>query len=153
MTDAPTLEATRDFVTVSIGGQLFGLPLGHVHDVFLVESLTRVPLAPDEIAGVLNLRGRIMTAIDMRRRLGLPPRSGAGKTVAVGIERRGEAYGLIIDQVGEVLRLPGGPEPNPPNLDRRWAGVADGIYRLERELMIVLDVNRVLALGGEAAAA
>ncbi|ODN68857.1 Chemotaxis protein CheW [Methylobrevis pamukkalensis] len=65
------------FVTVVIGGQLFGLPIHKVHDVFVPESMTRVPLAQPEIAGVLNLRGRIVTAINMRRRLGLPLREGA----------------------------------------------------------------------------
>lgn len=144
-------SGARDFVTVTIGAQLFGLPIESVHDVFLVEALTRVPLARPEIAGVLNLRGRIVTAIDMRRRLALEGRDAEGKRLAVGIERQGEAFGLIVDEVGDVLRLgQDAREPNPPNLDRRWAEVADGVCRLERDLMIVLDVDRVLALGSEA---
>ena len=140
-------DGTCDFVTVAIGGQLFGLPIARVHDVFRVEAMTRVPLAAPEIAGLLNLRGRIVTAIDMRRRLALDGPRDRAKPMAVGIEHKGESFGLIIDQVGEVLRLPrDGREPNPVNLDRRWAGVADGIYRLEHELMVVLDVDRVLDL-------
>src|SRR3954468_11218878 len=98
-----TTEGTvAEYVTAMIGGQLFGLPISRVQDVFMPERLTRVPLAPGEIAGVLNLRGRVVTAIDMRRRLGLPPRQGSHAAMAVGIECNGESYGLLIDGVGEV---------------------------------------------------
>ena len=84
-----TIEGTvAEYVTAVIGGQLFGLPISRVQDVFMPERLTRVPLAAPEIAGVLNLRGRIVTAIDMRRRLGLPPREDGRPPMAVGIELR-----------------------------------------------------------------
>lgn len=96
-------EATEGFVTVVTGGQLFGLRLERVRDVFVPRGISRVPLAPPEVAGLLNLRGRIVTAIDLRRRLGLPPRKDGGSPVAVGIEERGELYGLIVDRVGDVL--------------------------------------------------
>lgn len=147
--------STIEYVTVKIADQLFGLPINRVRDVFIPEAITRVPLSLPEIAGVLNLRGRIVTATDMRRRLGLPPRQDAGHRMAVGIEYKGESYGLLIDSVGEVLRLPiAGLEPNPSNLDRRWAKVAAGVQRLEGRLMVVLDVDRVLDMGsGQAIAA
>jgi purine-binding chemotaxis protein CheW len=136
-----------EFVTVWIGSQLFGLPITQVHDVFMVDRLTRVPLAPPEIAGVLNLRGRVVTTIDMRRRLDLPPREEARNQMAVGIEYRGESYGVLIDSVGEVLKIAAANrEPNPVNLDPRWAQVADGVVQLEGRLMIVLAVDRVLEL-------
>ena len=138
-------STTTQFVTVVIGGQLFGLPIHKVHDVFVPESMTRVPLSAPEIAGVLNLRGRIVTAINMRRRLGLPPREGATSIMAVGIEFRGESYGLIIDEVGEVLNLENASrEANPANLDRRWAEISGGVHRLSGQLMVILDVERVL---------
>src|SRR6266487_1445007 len=102
-TKTETIEGTvAEYVTAVIGGQLFGLPISRVQDVFMPERLTRVPLASPEIAGVLNLRGRIVTAVDMRRRLGLPSRSDGRPPLAVGIELRGESYGLLIDSVGEV---------------------------------------------------
>lgn len=133
------------YVTVYIGGQLFGLPIAKVHDVFVPESMTRVPLSVPEIAGVLNLRGRIVTAIDMRRRLGLPPKESGKGIMAVGIEYRGESYGLVIDEVGEVLTLdPASHEANPTNLDRRWAEISGGVHRLSGQLMVILDVDRVL---------
>lgn len=133
------------YVTVFIGGQLFGLPIHKVHDVFVPESMTRVPLSAPEVAGVLNLRGRIVTAINMRRRLGLPLREGNHGIMAVGIEYRGESYGLIIDEVGEVLNLDSsGREANPANLDARWAEISGGVHRLSGQLMVILDVERVL---------
>src|SRR6202022_4944245 len=92
-------ERVSEYVTVMIGGQLFGLPISRVQDVFMPDRITRVPLSAPEIAGVLNLRGRIVTAIDMRRRLGLPPRSDDKPSMAVGIELEGESYGLLIEAV------------------------------------------------------
>ena len=104
-----------------------------------------MPLAPPEIAGVLNLRGRIVTAIDMRRRLDLPPRADGKPPMAVGIELKGESYGLLIDAVGEVLKLGDATrEANPVNLDPRLARVSGGVHRLDGQLMVILDVDRVL---------
>ena len=143
-----------EYVTVMIGGQMFGLPIGRVHDVFIPERLTRIPLAPMQIAGVLNLRGRIVTAIDMRRRLALPPREKGEKSMAIGIEHRGESFGLLVDAVGEVLKVPAASrDSNPVNLDQCLARVADGVHRLDDRLMVVLDVDRVFALQAEALAA
>jgi purine-binding chemotaxis protein CheW len=140
-------EATEGFVTVVTGGQLFGLRLERVRDVFVPRGLSPVPLAPPEVAGLLNLRGRIVTAIDLRRRLGLPPRSDGGTPVAVGIEERGELYGLIVDRVGDVLRLKRSTyDANPVNLDQRWTKVCAGVHRLDHGLMVVLDVDKVLDL-------
>ena len=111
-----------EYVTAMIGGQLFGLPISRVQDVFMPERVTRVPLASREIAGVLNLRG--------------------------------ESYGLLIDQIGEVLRLAEeGREENPVNLDPRMAKLAGGVHRLDGQLMVVLDVDRVLEIIPEMMAA
>ena len=86
-------EQVTEYVTVMIGGQLFGLPISRVQDVFMPDRVTRVPLSAPEIAGVLNLRGRIVTAIDMRRRLGLPPRTDDKPSMAVGIELKANPTG------------------------------------------------------------
>jgi purine-binding chemotaxis protein CheW len=147
-TKTETIEgAVAEYVTAVIGGQLFGLPISRVQDVFMPERLTRVPLASSEIAGVLNLRGRIVTVIDMRARLGLPKNADGKVPMAVGVDLRGESYGLLIDQIGEVLRLSeAGCEENPVNLDPRMAKLAGGVHRLDGQLMVVLDVDRVLEL-------
>ena len=135
----------KEYVTATIGGQLFGLPILRVQDVFKPERVTRVPLAPPEIAGVLNLRGRIVTLIDLRRRLGLPQPDPKQPQMAVGVEARGESYGLLIDSIGEVLKLDDeAREPNPINLEPELASVSLGIHRLDDQLLLILDVERVL---------
>ena len=146
--------AASEFVTAVIGGQLFGLPISRVQDVFMPERVTRVPLSSAEIAGVLNLRGRIVTVIDMRARLGLARADDGKPPMAVGVDLRGESYGLLIDQIGEVLRLPeASREENPVNLDPRMAKFAGGVHRLDGQLMVILDVDRVLELAADKMAA
>jgi purine-binding chemotaxis protein CheW len=148
------MEQNVEYVTATIGGQLFGLPIAGVQDVFVPDRLTRVPLASPEIAGLLNVRGRILTIIDMRRRLDMEALEEGCRTLAVGIEHNGESYGLLIDKVGEVLKLPAGSfEDNPINFDRTLARVSAGVHRLDGKLMVVLDLDRVLQLGVAAEAA
>ena len=143
-----------DYVTFTTAEQIFGLPIARVQEVFRPARITRVPLAGVQIAGVLNLRGRIVMAIDMRSRLGLQAREEALAPMAIGIESRGESFGLLVDTLGEVLRLSDSDiEANPINLDRKLAGVSAGVHRLDGQLLLVLDVDRVLDVGTEAAAA
>ncbi len=144
--------ASLDYVTIVIGEQLLGLPIGRVHDVFIANRFTPVPLAPPEIVGLLNLRGRVVTAMCLNKRLGRPfslrtDGKGDYELVAVGIEHEGEAYALIVDAVGEVMRLDHSTfEPVPVHLDRSWAALAAGIHRLEDRLLVVLDVDAVLKI-------
>jgi purine-binding chemotaxis protein CheW len=144
----------REFVTVFIGGHMFGVEVSAIHDVFAPQAITPVPHAAPEVAGVLNLRGRIVTAIDARVRLGLErAEDGARGRMAIGIEKGGESYGLVIDKVGEVLKLGHADfEPNPANLDARWRSVTEGVYRLPERLLIILDIERMLDLTSEEAA-
>lgn len=145
---------TIEYVTVTLDDQLFGLPISRVQDVFVPDRLTRVPLSPPEIAGVLNLRGRIVTAIDMRCRLGLPARDGKIPAIAVGIELKGESYGLLVDAVGEVMKLAKDAcEAKPANLDARLSEVAAGVYRLDGQLLVVLDIDCVFDMTSDAIAA
>jgi purine-binding chemotaxis protein CheW len=149
-----TADLMTEYVTVTIGDHLFGLPIFRVQDVFVPDRLTRVPLAPPEVAGILNLRGRVVTAIDMRSRLDLGVRDKSAPVMAIGIELKGESYGLLVDSVGEVMALRNDAcESKPANLDPRLSRVAAGIYRLEGQLMIVLDVDRVLEIRNGAVAA
>jgi purine-binding chemotaxis protein CheW len=137
----------KEFVTVQVADQLFGVRVTDIRDVFALKSLTPVPRSRPEIAGVLNLRGRIVTAIDARCRLGLPARpQGYAGMMAVGVERGGEAFGILVDSVGEVLRLDEAScEQNPVNLDANWKSISSGVYRLEGKLLITLDIDRLLA--------
>ncbi|KAA2235712.1 chemotaxis protein CheW [Salinarimonas soli] len=153
-TDARATGAFEEFVTVMVADQIFGLPIDRVHDVFIASSLTAVPLAPREIVGLLNLRGRVVTAMCLRRRLGLPDRADTAQNMAVGLERQGESYGLLVDSVGEVMKLsPERQEPNPVHMDGRWVKLSRGVHRLDDKLLIILDVDAVLSFDVDARAA
>jgi purine-binding chemotaxis protein CheW len=135
---------SREYVTATIDGQLFGVPVLSVQDVLGPQRLANIPLAPNEVAGALNLRGRIVTAIDLRRRLGLPA-ADKQASMSIVVDHHGELYSLLIDEVGEVLSVPAGSyERNPPTLDSRWREVSGGIYRLDGSLMVFLEVDRLL---------
>jgi purine-binding chemotaxis protein CheW len=139
---------------MSIGGQLFGIPVLKVQDVLGTQTITRVPLAPIEVAGSLNLRGRIVTAVDVRLRLGLPKRENEKSAMSVVVEHEGELYSLLVDSVGEVLSLETRDyQRNPPTLNPRLREFSDGIYRLNDSLLVVLSVSSLLNFGNRADAA
>ncbi len=142
-------SAAEMFLTLTVAGQLCGVPVLAVRDILSSQAITRVPLAPREVAGSLNLRGRIVTAIDLRRRLGLPERAAnAGPPMSVVVEQGGELYSLLSDSVGEVVPLQAdGFAGNPPTLDPVWRDVSRGVHRQDERLLIVLDVDRILAIG------
>ena len=149
---AATQDVAHEFVSVIVGGQLFGIPVLQVQDVLGPQRLTRIPLAPAEIAGSLNLRGRIVTAIDLRTRLGLPAAEAGKSGMSIVVDHGGELYSFVVDQVGEVLSLAEGFEHNPSTLDPLWRDVSAGIYRLDGTLLVVLEVARLLDLSARAAA-
>ena len=143
----------QEFVTMTIDGQWFGIPVSSVQDVLGTQIIARIPLAPPDVAGSLNLRGRIVTAIDPRVRLGLPARSEDGTVMSIVVEHGGELYSLLIDQVGEVLNLPADRfEHNPASLDGRWRDISAGVYRLDDRLLVVMDVDRLLEFENSIAA-
>jgi len=142
-------DRERQFVALTVAEQLCGVPVLGVRDILAQQTITRIPLAPPEVAGSLNLRGRIVTAIDLRRRLRLPPAPPGAPTMSVVTEQEGELYALLV-QVCEVMRLPAeGFERNPPTLPPVWAAYSNGIYRLDGMLLVVLDVARLLAVRAE----
>jgi purine-binding chemotaxis protein CheW len=139
------------FVTLLLADQLFGIPVLQVRDILREQVITRIPLASPEIAGSLNLRGRIVTAIDLRRRLRLPAVAPGTSRMSVVTEREGDLYALIVDQVCEVLTPDGAQfERNPLTLMPDRARYCAGLYRMETSLMLVLDLDRVLTLGWDA---
>jgi purine-binding chemotaxis protein CheW len=134
-----------DFVTIRIGVQEFGVPVMQVRDVLRRQYLTPVPLALRAIAGLLNLRGRIVTAIDLRERLGLPPLSADAETANIVVEQDGEPYALVVDNVGDVLQIDERQfEAVPSVLDPRWRAVASAVYPTEAGLIVLLDIARLL---------
>lgn len=146
-------EGVIDHVTFTIGDQLFGIPVNQVQDVLADGTITRIPLAPKEIAGALNLRGRIVTAIDVRLRLGMPPRQEGADKMSIVVDYGGELYSLMVDDVGDVFSVDTTSfDRNPPTLDPKIREFSAGIYRLKEKLMVVLDVDRLLQYDGAQAA-
>ena len=150
LSDRPPADAASDekgFVTLTVADQLGGVPALNVRDILGEQILTRVPMAPREIAGSLNLRGRIVTAVDLRRRLNLPDAPPGTPRMSVVAEQGGELYALLVDQVSEVISLPASAfERNPPTLPPPWSDYSAGIFRLQNRLLVVLDTTRLLAL-------
>jgi purine-binding chemotaxis protein CheW len=144
-------EAAEGLVSIRVGKQTFGVPVLKVQDVITQTTINRVPLAPAEVAGSLNLRGRIVTAIDMRRRLRMPAREADDRCMCVIVEHGGELYALLVDDVGDVLWLSAADyEGGPATLSPHWRSVCSGLYRLDQELLLVLDIGQVLTLTGGA---
>jgi purine-binding chemotaxis protein CheW len=145
--DAETEDEERVIVVLTVAEQLCGVPVLAVRDILGTHAITRIPLAPREIAGSLNLRGRIVTAVDLRARLHLPPALAGRPRMSVVTEQGGELYALVVDQVSEVMSLKASAfERNPPTLPPIWAQFSTGIYRLDNRLLVVLDVGKLLAL-------
>ena len=141
----PVSESMSELATFEIDGQLIGIPVLEVEDVLNPMSLTKIPLAKKEIAGLLNLRGRIVTAIDMRTRFGIDGFEKPEEQMSIVVEQKEELYSLLVDLVGDVMNLPKTKfEPTPANLDPKWAEVATGVYRLEGRILVVLSVNKLL---------
>ena len=136
----------EDFVTFIVAGQLFGIPIIQVRGVLLPETIASIPLAPPEVKGSINLRGRIVTVIDVRLRLGMANRAADdSKGVAVTVEYQHELYGLLVDRVGDVIGISKDSfERNPGTLSANWKEFSNGIYRLEKGLMVALDVDHLL---------
>lgn len=143
--DGVAAATDTELVSIIIADQLLGIPVYLVRDILGAQRITPVPLAPREVAGALNLRGRIVTAIDLRVRLGLPPRDASKPSMSVVVEHAGELYSLLFDQVGEVLQPPKERfESDMVTLTPAWREFTAGIYRLDERLLVLLDVSRVL---------
>ena len=135
-----------ELVSMVVAGQLVGILVSGVQDILGPQRITPVPLAPPEVAGVLNLRGRIVTSICLRTRLGIENAGlDTAKQMSVVVAHGGELYSLLIDSVGEVLAPPASRfERDVISLAPPWREVASGIYRLDEQLLVLLDIGRVL---------
>lgn len=139
-----TMIDEEQLVTMMVDGQLFGIPILKVQDIVEPSQITPVPCAPSAIAGVLNLRGRIVTVIDLRELLGAKEEN-TGRQMSVTIEHKGDLYTLLVDSIGDVRSLPKRDFDKPPaTLDENMRRLCSGVFRLEDNLLVVLDVSRIL---------
>lgn len=143
--DSGFVALKQEFVTLRIDDQLFGISVMVVQDVLRRQPISPVPLAPRIVAGSLNLRGRIVTAIDLRKRLGLGEFPQPEKMMKVVVEYQNELFAFMVDGVGDVLSLEMSVmEKSPANMDETWRGVSTGVFKLEDELLVILDVASVI---------
>ncbi len=134
-------KETHCFI-VYVGGEAFGLAVDCVQTIFQIEAVTPVPLGPQEIVGLVNLRGKIVTAVSLRRRLQMPDAQPAKSALAIGMEYRGENFALIVDEVGDVIFL--NPQTQialPPHLDQHRAKLTEAVYRLDQGILSMLNVG------------
>ncbi|NJD20160.1 MAG: chemotaxis protein [Gemmatimonadetes bacterium] len=141
-------QGASGFVTFRIGRQWLGVPVLLVQEVLSGQEVTPVPLSPPEVEGFLNLRGQIVTAVDLRAVLGLPGRDKAAPFMNVVVRQDDELYALVVDEVGDVLEVgEGSVVPAPRTLDRVWKDRSLGVVRMESGLLVVLDVHALLGAG------
>jgi purine-binding chemotaxis protein CheW len=138
--------AEIEYVTLNIADQLFGLPITEVHEVFTAHQITRVPLAPHAVRGLLNLRGRVVTAVCLRTVLDLPDLEGVHEPMAIGVESDDESFALLVDRIGDVMRLPvTSLEPNPIHMNDEWQVLSRGVHRLDGSILVILDLAKIIA--------
>ena len=141
------LDYQNQYVSFRVDGQLLGVPVNLVQEVLNPQTIARTPRARPEIAGLLNLRGQIVTALNLRRRLGLAALDPSQQAMNVVVRHAGESFSLLVDEVGDVINVSGETlEPVPHTLDHHWKSVTRGVFRLEQRLFIILDVASVLKI-------
>lgn len=144
---ANAANAHHEYVTFRVADQWLGIPVMAVQEVLVAMRIARVPLAPDAIAGFLNLRGQIVTAVDLRTTLQLPPRDADAEVMNVVVRHESELFAFMVDEVGDVVSVASDTvEPIPAILDRRWRTACSGIVRRERGLLLVMNVHEALRL-------
>ena len=142
------MNHSRQLCTFVLDGLLFGVDVVSVQEVIRYQEMTRIPLASSVVRGLINLRGQIVTAIDMRARLGCPPSSGAELPMNVVLRTSDGVVSLLVDEIGDVLVVDGRDfEPAPEVLSGVFREVVLGVYKLDGRLLLLLDVERIVTLG------
>jgi purine-binding chemotaxis protein CheW len=140
-------QTSGQYSTFFVADLFFGVDVVRVQEVLRFQQMTRVPKAPEVIEGLINLRGQIVMAIDMRRRLGLPPRSGDQDPMNIVVRTEDGAVSLLVDEIGDVLDVDAATWERPPeNLDRATREIICGVYKMKDQLLLVLDAERTVDL-------
>jgi purine-binding chemotaxis protein CheW len=141
------MSDSKQFATFFVDGLFFGVDVLKVQEVIRFQQMTRVPTGPDMVQGLINLRGQIVTAIDVRRRLELPPRADGEFPVNVVVRNDGETVSLLVDEVGDVLDVDEDAYERPPETLKGVAReLVTGVYTLKDRLLLVLDTERTVNL-------
>jgi purine-binding chemotaxis protein CheW len=143
----PNSTDTRQFCTLHLAGHLFGVPVMRVQEVISYQAMTRVPLANPVIDGLINLRGQIVTAIDLRKRLDFSPRETDQRSMNVVVQTPGGVVSLLVDQIGDVVEVEEAIYEAPPET---LTGIAKdlilGVYKFEDRLLLELDIDKAVCI-------
>ncbi|MBL4775725.1 MAG: chemotaxis protein CheW [Mariprofundus sp.] len=138
---------STELLTCRVGDQWLGLQVKQVREVVAPQVCTQMPLSADAVMGLINLRGRVITQLDVRKVIGLPDRETDNYRVAIVETLSGEDFGLMMDEVGEVVDLdPSQFEKTPKTLDRIWQDVSEGVLKQEDRVVVLVNVERFIAL-------
>lgn len=141
------MAENRQFCTFYVNDILFGVEVLDVQEVLRYQEMTEVPLAASEVSGLINLRGQIITAIDLRNRMNLPPREQGRKPMNVVIRTDNDVLSFLVDSIGDVLEVSDENFENAPDtIDHATRELVSGVYKLEGRLMMVLDAAKAALL-------
>jgi purine-binding chemotaxis protein CheW len=137
----------RRYATFSVANMFCGIEVGQVQEVLKHQDMTPVPLAPEVVQGLINLRGQIVTAIDLRRRFHLPERTGGRDAMNMVLRCEGGAVSLLVDSIGDVLALEGCEhEPPPSTMDPLHRELVEAVFKLDGKLLLALDTSKLLKI-------
>ncbi len=139
------MDKVKQYCTFYVDSSFFGVDVMHVQEIIRFQNMTRVPMADSVIKGLINLRGQIVTAIDLRRRLGLSSRPAEDEPMNVIIKTSDGAVSLLVDEIGDVIEVDEeNYEPPPQNLLGKARDLTTGVYKLNEKLLLTLDMNKLL---------
>ena len=145
-TDTINRARSGQLATFRLDGDLYGVEVEHVQEVLRSQGLTRVPLAPRAVAGLINLRGQVVTAIELRERLGRPPRPEGTDAVVIVVRLHGEAVSLLVDSIADVVDVDAADFEAPPDtLEGPGRELIRGAYKLHGQLLLALDVHKAVS--------
>lgn len=138
-------DETGQFLTACVNNHYLGFPIEMIQDVIGIQDITNVPMSVGSIAGILNLRGRIVTAIDMRRRFGEDSDITVAEPMGVIIESDEELFSLLVDRVEDVMSVSlANLEKPPATLSPIWSNVCHNVYQVKDRILIIVDPDRIL---------
>jgi len=142
------MAESRQFCTFRLDGHFLGVEVERVQEVIRYQEMTPVPLAAAAVSGLINLRGQIVTAVDLRQCLGMPPRPEGKLPMNVVVRANERAVSLLVDEIGDVLDVPADAfEQSPTTLDKVDRSLFTGVYKLDDKLLLVLDTDKAVARG------
>jgi purine-binding chemotaxis protein CheW len=137
----------RKICTFYIDDFFFGIDINHIQEVIRYQEMTEVPLSPEIISGLINMRGQIVTSINMRKRLGFAPLVGDQKPINIIVRTADEAFSLLVDAIGDVIDIPIDLfEPPPESLKGLIKEALQEVCQEKDKLLLILDINQVINL-------